>query len=225
MTNYVIVPLAATVISIIFAYSVFRQYLRGRKTHQLLWTISLALFSFSVFFEAYSELYGWNVLMYKIYYIFAASLVLIMGAGTLYLLSSWNVLNRYIPHLFVTYGIIIIVIMSYTAYSAPVYTEKFIPGITVAGLAMSQDVRIFSPLLTIPGSIALIGGALYSYFKTKQRFNVYIALGALIVAVSGGIARTGITDFFYIGEMIGITLMYFGFIESNYLIKLNKIKI
>jgi len=115
--------------------------------------------------------------------------------------------------------------MSYTAYSAPVYTENFVSGITVAGLAMSSSVRIFSPMLTIPGATALIGGALYSYFRTGGRFNLYIAIGALVVAVAGGMARVGITDLFYVGEMVGITLMYFGFIESDYLIKLNKFRI
>ncbi|GAW92641.1 hypothetical protein KKC1_17920, partial [Calderihabitans maritimus] len=30
------------------------------------------------------------------------------------------------------------------------------------GQAMAKEVRIFSPLLTIPGSLVLVGGALYS---------------------------------------------------------------
>ncbi|MFQ5818952.1 MAG: hypothetical protein ACE5I5_03105 [Candidatus Heimdallarchaeota archaeon] len=220
MTTYGILPFFATVISGVFAVSVFLQYRRRKKTHQLVWAIALAMFCVAAFFEAYSELFNWNSPVYKVYYVLAASHVLILGSGTVYLLHEKKVIgNAYVPPLFLGYGLVIGFLMAYEAATASVDAEKFVKGIVVAGSAMPDSVRIFSPLLTIPGSIALIGGALYSWYKIRRRFNLYIALGALIVAMSGGIARVGIQDAIYFGEMIGVTLMYFGFLESDRILK------
>ncbi|MFQ6125178.1 MAG: hypothetical protein ACE5R6_11325 [Candidatus Heimdallarchaeota archaeon] len=220
MTTYGILPFFTTLISGAFTISVFLQYRRRKKTHQLVWAIALAIFCVTAFFEAYSEIFDWNSPVYKAYYVLAAVQVLILGSGTVYLLHDKKVIgNAYVPPLFLSYGLVVGLIMSYKVATTSVYVEKFVKGIIVAGTAMPDSARSFSPLLTIPGSIALIGGALYSWIKIRRRFNLYIALGALIVAMSGGIARMGITDAIYLGEMIGVTLMYFGFLESDRILK------
>jgi len=178
------------------------------------------MFCVTAFFEAYSEIFNWNGPFYKAYYVLAAVQVLVMGGGTVYLLHEKKVIkNKYVPHLIIGYVLVLGLIFSYRAAVASLYVEEFVKGIVVAGSAMPSNVRMFSPLFTIPGSITLIGGALYSWYRIRRRFNLYIALGALIVAASGGIARMGITDAIYLGEMIGVTFMYFGFLESDRILK------
>ena len=99
--------------------------------------------------------------------------------------------------------------------AAPVNTAAFASAIPVAGTALPDNVRIFSPLFTIPGSIALIGIAAYSYWKSRLLFNLWIGLGALIVAAGGSLARYNLPWALYIGEFLGIAVMFWGFLASQ----------
>jgi len=108
-------------------------------------------------------------------------------------------------------------------------------GQEVAGhgwLSTSPDsrppIRLFSPLNTVPGALALIGGAAYSYitwqlaikkqsgkFNLKRGlFNVYIGGGALALSIAGAMSGFGF-GVLYLGEAFGVALMYFGFLESD----------
>lgn len=80
---------------------------------------------------------------------------------------------------------------------------------------MPANVRIISPFLTIPGSISLIGGALYSWSLTRRNYNLFIAIGALLVASGGGLSRFGMEWALYILELLGVAVMYIGFIKSH----------
>ncbi|HKZ43363.1 MAG TPA: hypothetical protein VJ044_20560, partial [Candidatus Hodarchaeales archaeon] len=89
-------------------------------------------------------------------------------------------------------------------------------------------VRLFSPLFTITGGIALIGGAFYSYLtwqlsirKQSGRFslgtgffNIYLGGGALVLAIGGAGSGFGYGTL-YVSEIISVVLMYFGFLESD----------
>ncbi len=212
-------PLLASILSVVFAYLVYQQYRERRKTHQFLWTVSFILFAFAAFAEFWSEFTGtWNVTLYKLYYVSAASLVAVMGAGTVFLLA-----NKTVARIFLGLVVVVIGLMLITALRAQVITEMFVPGIAVAGKAMPRNVRLFSPLLTVPGSLALILGALYSWARTGTFFNLLIALGALIIAGSGAAARLGRTEFLYLGEMVGLAVLFAGFLKSREVAGKNKL--
>lgn len=213
-----IVTFASTIISLSFAISVFRQYLRRNKIYQLIWSLGLLFFSISTLLEFISEVWNWNVLMYKMYYIVIAFLVAVLGLGTVYLLS-----DKRIGHIFAIYIIAMLIIMIGVISTAQVDTTKFIKGKIVAGSAMPSKVRILSPFFTIPGSISLIGGALYSFYRTKTNYNLFIGIGALIVASAGSLSRFGIEEVLYLLELLGIAVMYLGFIKSEEIIKKRKI--
>ncbi|MHA1903302.1 MAG: hypothetical protein ACXADL_05875 [Candidatus Thorarchaeota archaeon] len=282
-------PVIATIISAIFAVMVLRQYMRRRRIYQLVWFVSLVMFTVSAGFETMSEFMGWNVEIYRIYLVLAASQVALMGAGALYLILKKNVfstkgllvidaivmgiivffswmmtlshitdysallfgameypiagigtyailvvlallLGRNMTdqqrkmlhgHVFVIFAIILTLWMGAYAAVAEVTVENFVEGIAVAGNAMAQHVRNFSPILTVSGSFLLIGAAFFSFLKTRFTFNLWIALGGLTIALAGSIARTG-ADFgnvLYIGEVVGIFLLMKGFADSDKVIK------
>lgn len=100
------------------------------------------------------------------------------------------------------------------AWQAEVIVAAFVPGKVVAGQAMSSSVRVFSPLLTIPGSLALIGGAAYSWIRTRASYNLFIALGTIVIAGAGGLARFGWPGALYLGEMLGLICLFYGFVRS-----------
>lgn len=72
---------------------------------------------------------------------------------------------------------------------------------------MPASVRIISPFLTIPGSFELIGGALYSWYITRKNYNLFIAIGALLVSSGGGLSRFGMEWTLYIFELDGIEVL------------------
>ncbi len=203
-------PLAASILSLVYAVMVLGQYLSRKKMHQLVWTISFLLFTFAAFAEFYSEVAGWNPTLYRLYYVSAASLVAFMGAGTVYLLA-----NRGLAHGFLVLIVAITAAMLWRAFSVELITANFEPGVTVAGKAMPDSVRIFSPILTIPGTLALVGGALMSWWRTRTVYNLFIAAGAFIIAGSGSMARLGQAQFLYLGEMVGLVVLFYGFIRSR----------
>jgi len=68
---------------------VFRRYLVRRGTHLLLWGIGLTFYSIGGFCEAYYGAFGWNPLVFRLWYLFGAILVAAwLGQGTVYLLAS-----------------------------------------------------------------------------------------------------------------------------------------
>ncbi len=284
-----IFPVIATIVAVMFAYLLFKQWIRRKRIYQIIWCISLVLFAVAAGFESMSEFVGWNIEVYRIYVVLSASLVAIMGAGALYLILQKNVFSpkglfaidaillgimiffawmmtlstvtdysalvfgameypiagigiygiliviafllgrkwddkkrkMLHGHIYLAYVIILTLWMGAYAAVAVVTPENFVAGIAVAGNAMAQHVRNFSPLLTVTGSFLLIGAAFFSFLKTKFRFNLFIALGGLTIALAGAIARSGseFGNILYLGEVVGVLLLYKGFVDSDKIIK------
>ena len=146
--------------------------------------------------------------MYRAYYVLIASLVAILGLGTVYLF------NRRAGRYLTLYFAVVITALIISTLNADVASERLKERI-VGGSAMPTNVRMISPFLTIPGSIALIGGALYSWYIARRSYNLFIAIGALLVASGGSLSRFGLEWALYMLELLGVTVMYIGFIKSE----------
>ncbi len=203
------VSLGATVVSFVFAVLVFNQWRSRRKPFQLAWAAGLLLYAFAAFTQFLAEAYGWTVDVYRIYYLVAAPLVAVLGIGSLLLI------NRRLGYAFSVYTAVMFVGFAWAVFASlpdtTVLAQLAIPG----GSAFPESVRIWSPLFTVPGSVALIGVAAYSYWRTRLAFNAWIAVGALVVAAGGSLARFGVAWPLYLAEFIGIALMFWGFIASQ----------
>ncbi|NJD04750.1 MAG: hypothetical protein FIA99_19605 [Ruminiclostridium sp.] len=150
--------------------------------------------------------------MYRAYYALIASLVAILGLGTVYLF------NRRAGRYLTLYFVVVIATLIISTFNADIASEK-LKEKTVGGSAMPANVRMISPFLTIPGSIALIGGALYSWYIARRSYNLFIAIGALLVASGGSLSRFGMEWTLYMLELLGVAVMYIGFIKSEDVIK------
>jgi hypothetical protein len=282
-------PVVTVLVAAVFAYLVARQWQRRHRIYQVLWFVSLIMFAVAAGFEAYSEFFGWNIEIYKVYLVLSASLVAIMGAGALYLVLAKNVFSKrglfiidgilfvivvmfsymmtlstqtdysalafgameypiagigtygililvaYIlgrnkdanetkmlhGHIYLVFAIVMTLWMGVYAAVAQISTENFVAGIAVAGNAMPQHVRNFSPMLSVTGAFLLIGAAFFSFLKTRFNYNLWIVLGGLAISIAGAIARSGVEygNVLYIGEVIGIFLLTKGFIDSDKIIK------
>jgi len=71
---------------------------------------------------------------------------------------------------------------------------------------------LWAVALNSTGTLLLVGGSLLSIVRRQRvRANVWIACGALTVAAATGLSRTGDTSLVYLGELVGIALMFCGF--------------
>jgi hypothetical protein len=63
----------------------------------------------------------------------------------------------------------------------------------------------------LPGAfVALVSGRLHS----RVPATILIALGGLIPAITSGANRFGATGAFFVGELLGVTFLFIGFLVS-----------
>jgi len=200
MTYYF--PLIASTIAAIFMTLLLFKYTTTRKKYHLVWMIAIFMVFFTSLLEFFSEVGGWSVASYKVYYVLTAPLVAFMGLGTLYLLTHKN-WSKY----FLIYTLVLSLVFVALGASATVDETMFATGSQIGGTAMPSYVRAISPLLTIPGGLILIIGALYSFLLDRTRkYNTFIALGGLLYMASGMLARAGVLEVFYAIQMISLLL-------------------
>ena len=220
-------PLATAVIATIFTTLVARQYAQRRRWHQLFWSVGLALYAIAAYMEAFSEFANrWDPLIYRFYIVFAASLVAFLGLGTVYLMVSRTTYR----HAALIYVLLASGVFLAGTLTADLDLQKLIPGITVGGKALGPSMsfpRVCSLFLNIPGTLALLGGAVLSVVRFGRRrewayrmwANVLIAIGTLIIAWAGSRARLGHTAGLYPAEMLGSAFLLAGFLTAGTLEK------
>lgn len=211
------IPLVSAIVSLVFALAVLDQFFARRKPYQLVWTIGLFMYSISTGAEFWVGVWGLNDTVYRLWYLFGAIFVAAyLGMGTLYLLASHRVAHT------------IMVILSIASLYATfrVFTASIdLSNLPVlAGIAMPQGVRLMTPLFNTFGTVALVGGAIYSAWVFWRRkimphrvvSNILIAVGAILPAVGGTHMRLGGgLQLFYLFELLGIIIIFIGFLRSR----------
>lgn len=215
--NIGFLPLTSSIISFVFSIIVLDQYFAKRKPYQLIWAIGLFMYCVSTLTEFWTETFGLNELVYRIWYLFGAIFVAAyLGMGTAYLLARRRVAN-----------IILIILLAGSIYAGvKVFTADIdIDSITtLTGKAMPMDIRLITPVFNTFGTLLLVGGALYcawNFWRKRilpQRVisNILIAIGAILPAIGGGVIRfIGTLNVFYLLELIGIIIIFIGFLKTR----------
>jgi len=220
-------PLATGVIGTVFTVLLIRQYLARRGPHQLVWAIGFFIYAAAAFMEAYSEyIGGWGQTLYRIYIVMAASLVGFLGLGAAYLILRRAIWGR----IFLIYLLAATAVFLVGTFTHPLVEGNLAAGITVGGKGLGASgtfPRFMSMFLNIPGTIFLLGGAVFSIvrFAAKKEYryrvwaNVLIAAGTVVIAAAGSRARMGQTAGLYPAEMIGAALLLWGFLKASTLDK------
>jgi len=94
------------------------------------------------------------------------------------------------------------------------------------GAGFPETVRLLTPPLNIAGALAIFFGAGYSAWQVFRRrgsaerllSNALIAAGALAISQASALNRFGTTDVFYLGELLGVVLIFAGFLASTEII-------
>jgi len=204
-------PIAAALLAATFALLLVRSLLRRTAGQKALWAVGFALFAVAAASEAAAQRAGWSPALFRVYYIAGGVLtVAYLGAG-----SAWMLLPRR--------GRDILLGGLAVATIAAVVTVLLAP-VDVAGLAAAHSGQppkngvlgghafLWAVVLNSSGTLLLVGGSVLSILRRQRvRANVWIVCGALTVAAATGLSRTGDTSLVYLGELIGIALMFCGF--------------
>jgi hypothetical protein len=215
--NIAVIPLASSIVSVGFAVTVLDQFFARRKPYQLIWAIGLFMYFISTGSEFWVGTWGLNETIYRLWYLFGAIFVAAyLGMGTLYLLVP-----RRIAHIIMA---ILLVASFYAVFRVFTASLDLSTLQYLSGRAMPQGVRLMTPFFNTFGTVALVGGAIYSaWVFWRRRFmphrvisNTLIAVGAILPAVGGTHMRLGgsLTTF-YLLELVGIIIIFIGFLRSR----------
>jgi hypothetical protein len=223
--NYI--PIFSTLLAFAFAAAVLNRWRHNRAKHNLLWGIGLLLYGLGTLCEVVLSL-TFSALVLKVWYLTGAMLTAAwLGQGTLYLLVRKRLVA---DGLMLALGLATLacLLLVLSAPVNPVAAAAFTTSHPVTAqykdiLGRSGLVILFTVLLNVYGTFALVGGAIYSAFlfwrkqvlANRMLGNLLIAAGALLPAFGGSFLRAGFADLLYLSEFLGVLLMYAGFILAT----------
>jgi hypothetical protein len=216
------VSVVATGVSGTFAVLILRRWWQKRKAHHLAWGIGMGLYALGTFCQVILTL-TWSPIFFGLWYWSGAIMVAAwLGQGTVFLLWRRGNIARNIMMALILVGVMT---LPWTLFLTPFNSAAWYPGADMTTIyqeimpSSRGTVRAFSPVMNTWGTVALVGGAIYSavLFRRKQIMrnrmigNWLIAAGGLMPALGGALIRLGDPSFKYFGEMMGAILIFAGY--------------
>lgn len=220
------IPFISTIVSFAFMAAVFYRYRQRKRIYLLLWSIGLLFYGLGTLMEALLA-FHFSIAALKIWYISGAMLTAAwLGQGTFHLLvRKRNIANIFSILLGVLTLLSIILIVSSPVMGTAAAYDVSVPASEQYKGILSRDgltlgLTIF---LNLYGTVFLVGGAVYSaylFWRKQVLFNrmignLLIAGGALLPATAGTFVKAGLADWLYLSELLGVILMYVGFIQAT----------
>jgi len=200
--NYTL-PAVSSLVSFVSAVLVLRRFALKGGAHLLLWGLGIILYGVGGLCEAFYGVFGWSSV--------AHVLMSVLLAGSIY--AAVRVLTA--------------------AVDPALMTSSLHTGSELSGHAIvTPVVRVLTPFFNLYGTIALVGGALWSAFVFWRKRvllhrtlgSVLIAAGALLPAFGGTFSRMGIPNALYIGELLGAILILLGFLRATTPMRSERVK-
>jgi len=208
-------PILTTLFSVYFLTDIGGRYLAKGGRHLLWWAIGVFTYGLGTLFEAWITLFGNSPFMNKGWYVAGA----ILGGYPLATGSVYLHFSRRTANILTAITLPFIIISGILVFLSPL-DQSLLQTFRPSGASLQwQWVRLLTPFINTYSSICLIGSAFYSAVryakvengKNRAIGNVFITVGALLPGIGGGMAKAGIVEALYIGEFIGIILIYIGY--------------
>jgi len=219
-------PFLSTLVTFAFAAAVLTRFLKRRGLHLLLWTIGLLFYGMGTLSEVVLG-FTFSGLMLKLWYLSGAMLTAAwLGLGTFHLL----VRKRGVALTLTGVLAVLSLLAATLVLLAPLTTAASSYNVTLPISSQYKDILtrggltiVLTILLNIYGTLTLVGGAVYSaviFWRKRVLFNrmignLLIAVGAIAPAMAGSFVRLGLPDLLYLSELIGVVLMYIGFVQAT----------
>jgi hypothetical protein len=206
-----LLPVAASLLALLFTTLLLRSYRRRPAGQKLLWAGGFALFAVATASQAIAQGSGWSAGLFRTYYLCGGVLTVAwLGAGSAWLQLSPGRRDA------LAGGLAVASVAAAAAVAlAPVHAAALAhapSGAPPANSALGGHAFLWAIALNSFGTVFLLGGALYSIARRRRvRANLWIASGALVLALATSMTRLGEYSFVYVGELVGIALMFAGF--------------
>jgi hypothetical protein len=228
ITLPLILSLVTTVISGVFAGMVLLRWRRAvhegkQRPHLRAWGIGLALYCLGALCQVIL-CFVWSPPVFALWYwIGALAVAPWLGQGTVYLLLRRGSIARNIEMALL---LVCVMTLPWALLLTPMDGSAWKPGLDVTSITSEVlqrgGVRAFVPVMNVWGTIELVGGAIYSavLFRRKQVLrtrmvgNWLIAAGGLLPALGGALVRLNLTQFNYLGIMLGVILIFVGYLKT-----------
>lgn len=220
------IPMLSTIVTFIFAVAVFNRYRNKKGTHLLLWGIGLIFYGLGTLSEVILG-FTFSPLMLKIWYLTGAMLTAAwLGQGTVHLLVRKQRVATTFTLILTVVSLIATALILFAPLTPAAASYDVAQPISTQYkeiLVRSGIVTLLTILLNIYGTIGLVGGAIYSawlFWRKRVLFNrvlgnVLIATGALMPAMAGSFLKAGLVDWLYVSELLGVIIMYSGFVQAT----------
>ncbi len=223
----VVISLAASVITFAFAGAVLWQYRRKRRMHQFVWAIALLCYGAATSAQFVAEARGWSTGAFRIWYLSGGLLTAAyLGQGTAFLL-----LPRRAGRVIFALLLLVSIVATVRIFTVPLRLSQILPPagkVTPQATSLPADLRAYAVVLNIYGTLLLVGGAVWSaivYLDSRLDrrrraghrvvSNLLIAGGAMVIASAGSFEALGHGEFLYAGEILGIGIIFAGFLRSG----------
>lgn len=209
-------PIATTAISLAFLLVLTRRAaFRAWPPHLVWWGIGVFFYGLGTLLESWITLGGNTLTLTRLWYWAGAILGgYPLATGTVYLL-----IRRKLAHLLTFCSLLFVIVASVFVLITPLNEDALVEHIPSGDVIGWQWVRLMTPFINGYAAVFLIGGALYSSAKFMRCGDQpgralgtgLIALGGLLPAVGGGMAKAGIVEGLYVGELLGLILIWIGY--------------
>ena len=219
-------PFLSTLVTFAFAAAVFARYLKRRGLHLLLWTIGLLCYGIGTLSEVILG-FAFSGLFLRLWYLSGAMLTAAwLGQGSIHLLVRKRSVALTLTGILTAVSLLAATLILF----APLTPAAASYNVALAISSQYKDILtrggltvLLTILLNIYGTLTLVGGASYSaviFWRKRVLFNrmignVLIAAGALAPAMAGSFVKLGLPDLLYLSELIGVVLMYIGFVQAT----------
>ncbi|HWW55047.1 MAG TPA: hypothetical protein VNY84_14820 [Acidimicrobiales bacterium] len=205
----------AGIVALAFSMSTFERWLERHRRHELAWSVALAMFVVAAGALAVGAASGWNGATFRLFYLFGAVLdVPFLALGTVYLVAGPRQGDRWAG----------VVALAGAFAAGVIVTAPFTHALPRHELAQGSAVfgvlpRVLAAVASGGGATVIVGGALWSAVRSRQRrvviSNVLIAGGTLLLGASGlfnsiGDAMTA----FAVALLLGIAVLFSGFLVA-----------
>ena len=208
-------PILTTIFSAFFLFDIGSRYFSKGGTHLLWWAIGVFTYGLGTLLESVITLAGNTPILNKSWYVAGA----ILGGYPLAQGSVYLHLKKRNANILTLVTVPFIILSSVFVFLSPVNME-LLESFRPSGASLEwQWVLLLTPFINIYSAIFLIGSAFYSAIRyskiengrNRAFGNTLIAVGALLPGIGGGMAKAGIVEALYIGEFVGIILIWFGY--------------
>ena len=208
------IPILTTVLSALFAYSLYRRWTVRHAPHLWWWAFGITTYGIGTAVESSITLFGNTVVLTKLWYISGALLGgYPLAEGSLYL--SWP---RSFANRLTVLSLSFVIVASALVVLSPVDLAALEPTRPSGAVLAWHWVRLLTPFINLYAVFFLIGGAIRSawiHYHDRGHFyraagNALIALGAILPGIGGSFAKAGMVEVLYIGECLGLIIIWMG---------------